>query len=83
MQILQRKYPAQLARPGQPEKREHEYIRHGMRRTGLLCRADGPRALDLWPDRTSDDFAAHLRAVFAQLPAMARYNSILDDLITH
>src|SRR4029078_5259278 len=28
MQILQRKYPTRLARPGHPEKREHEYIRH-------------------------------------------------------
>src|SRR5439155_5568352 len=31
MQILQRKHPTQLAQPGQPEKREQEYIRHGVR----------------------------------------------------
>ena len=31
MQILQRKYPTQPAQPGKPEKREHEYIRHGAR----------------------------------------------------
>jgi len=31
MQILQRKYPTQPMAPGQPEKREHEYIRHGVR----------------------------------------------------
>jgi hypothetical protein len=29
MQILQRKYPTQPMAPGKPEKREHEYIRHG------------------------------------------------------
>ena len=31
MQILQRKYPTQVAQPGQPAKREQEYIRHGVR----------------------------------------------------
>src|SRR5215813_15274776 len=31
MQILQRKYPTQPVAPGKPEKREHEYIRHGVR----------------------------------------------------
>src|SRR6187431_2761187 len=31
MQILQRKYPTTPAQPGKPEKREHEYIRHGTR----------------------------------------------------
>src|SRR5215831_19463291 len=31
MQILQRKYPTQPIVPGKPEKREHEYIRHGVR----------------------------------------------------
>src|SRR3989454_7211063 len=30
-QILQRQYPTQPMVPGQPEKREHEYIRHGVR----------------------------------------------------
>ena len=31
MQILQRAYPTQPMQPGKPEKREHEYIRHGVR----------------------------------------------------
>src|SRR5437899_5971083 len=31
MQIVQRNYPTQLAQPGQPEKREQEYLRHGTR----------------------------------------------------
>ena len=31
MQIVQRNYPMQLAQPGQPEKREQEYRRHGTR----------------------------------------------------
>jgi hypothetical protein len=31
MQILERQYPTQPIEPGKPEKREHEYIRHGTR----------------------------------------------------
>jgi DDE superfamily endonuclease len=84
MQILQRKYPTQLAQPGQPEKREHEYIRHGVR--ALLASFVVPTGQVLWNcglTRTSDDFVAHLRTVVAQLPTMARYDGVLDNLNTH
>ena len=73
MQILQRKYPTQGARPGQPEKREQEYIRHGVR--ALLASFVVPTGQVVWnlgTTRTSEDFAAHLRTVVTQLPAMAR-----------
>ena len=51
MQILQRKYLTQPITPGKPEKREHEYIRHGVRAliasfvvpTGTSC-GSGPDA---------------------------------------
>ena len=46
MQILQRKYPTHLAQPGQPEKREQEYIRHGMR--VLLASFVVPTGQVLW-----------------------------------
>jgi hypothetical protein len=84
MQILQRKYPTQLAQPGQPEKREQEYIRHGVR--ALLASFVVPTGQVLWNcglTRTSDDFVAHLRAVVVQLPTMARYDWVLDNLNTH
>jgi hypothetical protein len=83
-QILQRKYPTQGVQPGQPEKREQEYIRHGVR--ALLASFVVPTGQVLWSvgmTRTSDDFAAHLRTVKAQLPAMARYDWVLDNLNTH
>jgi len=71
--ILQRKYPTQGARPGQPEKREQEYLRHGVR--ALLASFVVPTGQVVWhlgTTRTSEDFAAHLRTVVTQLPAMAR-----------
>jgi DDE superfamily endonuclease len=84
MQILQRKYPTQLVQAGQPEKREHEYIRHGVR--ALLASFLVPTGQVLWNlgvTRTSEDFAAHLAHVVRQLPDMARYDWVLDNLNTH
>ena len=84
MQILQRKYPTQVAQPGKPAKREQEYIRHGVR--VLIASFVVPTGQVLWhlgPTRTSEDFAAHLANVRQQLPAMTRYDWVLDNLNTH
>jgi hypothetical protein len=84
MQMLQRKYPTQLVQPGQPERREHAYILHGVR--ALLASFVVPTGQVLWNcllTRTSEDFAGHLRAVVAQLPALACYDWVLDNLNTH
>lgn len=73
MQILQRKYPTHVVQAGQPEKRDHEYIRHGVR--ALLASFLVPTGQVLWNlgvTRTSEDFAAHVAHVVRQLPAMAR-----------
>jgi transposase len=84
MQILQRKYPTQPAHPGKPAKREQEYIRHGVR--VLIASFVVPTGQVLWhlgQTRTSEDFAAHLADVYRQLPAMARYDWVVDNLNTH
>jgi len=84
MQILQRKYPTQLAQPGQPEKREQEDIHHGAR--AFLASLVVPTGQVLWNlglTRTSADFAAPLQTVLAQLPEMARDDWVLDNLNTH
>ena len=70
--------------PGQPEKREQEYIRHGTR--ALLASFVVPTGQVVWnlsPTRTSVDFAAHLVNVVAQLPDMQRYDWVVDNLNTH
>jgi hypothetical protein len=84
MQILERKHPTQLAVPGKPEKREHEYIRHGSR--ALIASFVVPTGEVVWnlgQTRTSEDFVAHLRHVVEQKPAMNRYHWVLDNLNTH
>lgn len=84
MQILQRKYPTQPMEPGKPEKREHEYIRHGVRALiASFVVATGQVAWNLGQTRTSTDFAAHLANVVQQLPTMPRYDWVMDNLNTH
>jgi hypothetical protein len=84
MQILERVSPTQPIAPGQPAKREHEYIRHGTR--ALLASfivATGQVVWNLGQTRTSADFAAHLAHVVQQLPDMHRYDWVVDNLNTH
>lgn len=84
MQILERKYATQPMEPGKPEKREHEYIRHGTR--VLLASFVVPTGQVVWhlgPTRTSADFATHVAHVVTQLPKMKRYDWVVDNLNTH
>jgi hypothetical protein len=84
MQILQRRYPTQPVQPGKPEKREHEYIRHGVR--ALLASFVVPTGQLVWnlgQTRTNADWAAHLTNVVHQLPVMQRYDWVVDNLNTH
>jgi transposase len=84
MQILERKHPTKPVAPGIPERREHEYIRHGTRvLIDSLAVPTGQIAWNLGLTRTSEDFAAHLRHARAQFPEMERYDWVLDNLNTH
>jgi hypothetical protein len=84
MQILERTSPTQPMAPGQPEKREHEYIRHGPRAlVASFIVATGQVVWHLGQTRTSADCAAHLAHVVQQLPDMHRYDWVVDNLNTH
>ena len=84
MQILQRRYPTQPVPPGKPEKREHEYIRHGVRAfIASFVVATGQVVWNLGQTRTSADFATHLAKVVHQLPERQRYDWVVDNLNTH
>lgn len=83
-QMLQRASPTQPLQPGKPEKREHEDSRHGVR--ALLASFGVPTGHSVWHlgrTRTSADWAAHLAHVVPQLPAMSRYDWVVDNLTTH
>jgi transposase len=84
MQILQRKYPTQRARPGYPEKREFEYVRHGTRALfASFVVPTGEVLWDLGPTRTSADFADHLLRVGARFADWERISWVVDNLNTH
>jgi transposase len=84
MQILERKHPTIAAQPGKPEKREHEYIRHGARcLIASFVVPTGKVVWDLGVTRTSVDFAAHLDQVAAQFSDQQRFHWVLDNLNTH
>jgi hypothetical protein len=84
MQILGRPYPTQPAQPGQPEKREADYERHGTRvLLTTFCVPTGKVVWDLGQTRTSSDWAAHLKHVVGQLPPLRQYHWVVDNLNTH
>jgi DDE superfamily endonuclease len=84
MQILQRPYPTQPLAPGKPEKREHEYIRHGVRAwIASFVVATGPVVWNLGQTRTSADCAVPLAHGVHQRPDMQRDDWVVDNLHTH
>ena len=84
IQALERAAPTLPMHPGQVERREFEYIRHGTQSliasfhvaTGQVV------APSLGPTRTEADFAAHVAQTIAADPA-AGYVFIVDQLNTH
>ena len=84
IQALERAAPAKPPRPGCPERREHEYIRHGTR--SLIANFDVATgqilAPSLGPTRTEADFAAHIARTVDTDPDAA-WLFVADQLNTH
>jgi transposase len=84
IQALERAAPTLPMRPGYPERREHEYIRHGTLSliatrnvaTGAIV------APTLGPTRTAADFAAHIAQALDTDPD-APWLFLADNLNTH
>jgi transposase len=84
IQALERAQPTQPMRPGQVERREFEYIRHGT--LTLIANfevASGHLITpSLGPTRTEPDFVAHIAQTVATDPA-ADWTFVLDQLNIH
>lgn len=85
VQALERKHPALPLAPGKVERREFEYIRHGTRafivsRDVVTGKVVAPSA---GPTRTEADFLAHIQAVVATDPHVARWHFVCDNLNIH
>ena len=85
VQALERKHPGLPLRPGQVERREFEYIRHG-----TLCFianfevATGQMGqVSCGPTRTEQDYLNHIQATVAADPTVIRWHFVVDNLNIH
>lgn len=84
MQALERLHPNKPMRPGQPEKREFEYRRHGTRTLIASLEVATGRILApiLGATRKKEDFIAHVAGLIAT-DAGAEWVIVADNLDTH
>lgn len=85
VQALERKAPGLPLAPGQVERREFEYIRHGtcaciLSRNVVTGQIVAPHC---GPTRTEADFLAHVQAVVASDPSVHRWHFVVDNLDIH
>jgi DDE superfamily endonuclease len=85
VQALERKHPGLPLAPGQVERREFEYLRHGTRSFILSRDIVTGQVLAPYagPTRTEADFLTHLQAVVATDPTATRWHIVVDNLDTH
>jgi hypothetical protein len=82
--IRRRKHATLPVRPGQPRRREHEYVRLGSTHlSATFCVPLGQVAYDLTRTHNGADFCAHLRHAAAEMPVAERYHWVLDNNRTH
>jgi transposase len=85
VQALERKHPGLPLAPGQVERREFEYIRHGTQ--SLIINLDVATgkadAASCGPTRTEADFAEHVRRTVEADPTTKKWHFVVDNLNTH
>ena len=85
VQALERKHPGLPLAPGQVERREFEYIRHGTQ--SLIINFDvGTGRVDqpsCGATRTAADFVEHIRRTVAADPTTKKWRFVVDNLNTH
>jgi hypothetical protein len=84
VQALERAAPTQPMEPGQPERREFEYIRHGTQSMIINFKVATGQVItpSIGDTRTEADFAAHIRQTIASDPDGV-WVFVLDNLNTH
>ncbi len=85
VQALERTHPGLPLAPGQVERREFEYIRHGTQT--LMINFDVATGQVVSPScgqtRTEEDFVAHIRRTVDTQPDAQRWHFVADNLNTH
>jgi hypothetical protein len=85
VQALERAAPTRPPRPGQVERREFEYVRHGT--LSFMVNFDvvsgAVVAPSCGPTRTEADFVAHIQQTVATDPAAPQWHFVTDNLNIH
>lgn len=84
IQALERAAPSQPMKPGRPERREFEYIRHGTQT--LIAGFDvakGKITAHIGDTRTEKDFAVFLEQLIADEVQAKKFHFVTDNLNTH
>lgn len=85
VQALERKHPGLPLRPGQIERRECEYIRHGTR--SFILNLEVARGtigtVSCGPTRSEADFAAHVQRTVASDAEVRKWHFVVDNLDIH
>jgi hypothetical protein len=85
IQALQRQYPDKPMKPGQPVKREFEYIRHGIQT--LIASFDISSGTILHESigqtRTELDFVTHVQQMIKANPQITKWHLVMDCLNIH
>jgi hypothetical protein len=84
IQALERLHATLTVRPGQIERREFEYARHGtLCLIGSLVVPTGQVIGSVTARRGKWDFVRHIRDVVEKFPDMKRFHWVMDNLNTH
>lgn len=84
IQALERAQPLLPMRPGQPERRTHDYLRHGT--TTLFAALDvatGEVLGECYPQHRNQEFRRFLRRIDDSVPAELDVHLIVDNYATH
>jgi hypothetical protein len=85
VQALERKHPGWPLAPGQVERREFEYIRHGTLSFIVNFEVASGRiaTVSCGPTRNEADFLQHIQRSVESQPLAAKWHFIVDNLNTH
>ncbi len=84
MQALDRSQPVLPMMPGMPERRSHDYVRHGV--SDLFAAfniADGTAISKLYPQHRAAEFKKFLVSIDKAVPAELDVHLVCDNLATH
>ena len=85
VQALERKHPGLPLAPGQVERREYEYLRHGTLAFIINFEvASGQVGLvSVGPTRTEQDYLAHIQRTVEADPSVTKWHFVVDNLNIH